>query len=381
MTLDLDRLLHAADPVRGDDDAALLVRVRERVDHERAEIPPAGQRRSPWPRRLTLVAAAAAVLTAVPLVLSAVTGEDGGPPGLVTPAVAANGEISCGAGYTTAVAPEDSSVRLLPDQLPAGWSYARIFVREDATTGSCVPPSLTALRTDATGLVTGRIAVTGPFEARVNQGRIVAATVPDTLFGHAARRFDLQPHDVVSHRWFWTDEQGRQWSVEASGMPLEEARQALSAVSIDGSDVAWNGAAAPGWTLVHVREGAPYGLSGQLTWWVELTDGTMGRPLQVNVSRGPALPLLASTGVGEQVTTVGGHPAVLGQVRSATAPEGAETDVPPGTETRPVMVELAPGTVAWSFATSDDLPEVEQMLTSLRQVPRDDPLLEQYGME
>jgi hypothetical protein len=383
MTLDLDRLLRAADPVGGDDrgDAALLVRVRERVDHQRMEIAPAGQRRSPWPRRLALVAAAAAVLTAVPLVLSAVTGEDGGPPGLITPAVADNGEIYCGAGYTSAVTPEDSPVRLLPNQLPAGWSYAQIFVREHATTGSCVPPSLTALRTDVNGLVTGRIAVTGPVEARVDQGKIVAATVPDTLFGHAARRFDLQPHDVVFHRWLWTDEQGRQWSVEASGMPLEEARQALAAVSIDGSDVAWNGAAAPGWTLVHLREGTPYGVAGQLTWSVELTDGSTRRMFQVWASRGSEIPLVAGTGVGEQVTTIDGHPAVLSQVRVNQAPPGTETDTPPGSVTQPVLLEIAPGTVAFSFSMGDDLPQVEQMLASLQQVPRDDPRLAQYGTD
>ena len=78
------------------------------------------------------------MLTAVPLVISAVTDDDGSSPGLITPAVAANGEIYCGAGFTTALAPEDSPVRLLPDALPDGWSYAQIFVREDATTGTCV---------------------------------------------------------------------------------------------------------------------------------------------------------------------------------------------------------------------------------------------------
>ncbi|MCU1605537.1 MAG: hypothetical protein JWP46_2002, partial [Modestobacter sp.] len=36
-------------------------------------------------------------------------------------------------------------------------------------------------------------------------------------------------------------------------MPLEEARQALAAVSIDGPRIAWDAAAAPGWTLVHLR--------------------------------------------------------------------------------------------------------------------------------
>jgi hypothetical protein len=209
----------------------------------------------------------------------------------------------------------------------------------------------------------------------------VAETVPDTLFGHEARRFDLQPFDVAVHRWFFTDAQGRRWSVEASGMPLEEARQELTAVSIDGSDVAWNGAAAPGWTLVHLRQGPPYGVAGQLTWMVDLTDGSTRRMLQVSVSRGSAVPLLAWTAVGEQVTTVGGHPAVLSQVRVNQAPPGTETDTPPGSRTQPVLVEIVPGTVAFSFALGDDLPEVERMLTALRQVSPDDARLERYGTD
>jgi hypothetical protein len=382
VTRDLDTLLRNADPLRdrSADDGALLLTVRERVDRERTAITPAGRRRSSWSRRLTLVAAAAAVLTAVPLALSVVDGDDDSP-GLITPAVAANGEITCASGYATAVAPEDSPVRLLPDELPAGWSYTQIFVREDTTSGTCVPPSLTALRTDATGLVTGRIAVTGPVEARVDQGKIVVETVLDTLFGHAARRFDLQVHDVLFHRWFFSDDQGRQWSVEASGMPLEKARQALAAVSIDGSDVAWDGAAAPGWTLVHLREGAPYGVAGELTWWIELTDGSTRRTVQVSVTRGAEVPLLAETGVGQQLTTVGGHPAILSQVLVNQAPPGTETDTPPGSVTRRVFAEVTPGTVAGTFSIGDDLPEVERMLTSLRQVAPDDPRLERYGTD
>ena len=380
MTLDLDRLLCAADPVRGEgQDDALLARVRERVDRERTEITPGGRRRSPWPRRMTLVAAAAAVLTAVPLVISAVTGDDG-PPRLLPPAVAYDGSITCASGYVSGVAPRDVAVRLLPDQLPSGWSYTQIFARENPSQ-RCVPPSLTALRADATGLVTGRISVTGPVDARIDQGKLVAESAPDTVFGHAARRFDAQVDDVAFHRWVWTDDQDRQWSVEASGMPLEKARQALAAVSIDGSDVAWDGAAAPGWTLVHLREGQPYGVSGELTWWVELTDGTQHRLLQVYVSDGPAVPLHAGAGIGEQLTTVGGHPAILSQVRVNQAPPGTETDTPPGSVTRPVLVEVAPGTVAFSFSMGDDLPDVERMLTSLRQVAPDDSRLQQYGTD
>jgi hypothetical protein len=182
------------------------------------------------------------------------------PPPLLPPAVATEGSITgsitCATGYVSAIAPGDVAVRLLPDRLPSGWSYAQIFARENPT-ARCVPPSLTALRADATGLVTGRISVTGPVDARIDQGKLTARTVPDTVFGYAARRFD-DTVDVPVHRWVWSDEQGRQWSAEVSGMPLAEARQALAAVSIDGPRIAWDPAAAPGWTLVHLREGAPY---------------------------------------------------------------------------------------------------------------------------
>jgi hypothetical protein len=387
VTRDLDTLLRDADPLRdrpADDDTVLLRTVRERVDRERTGTVPAS-RRPRWGRRVALVAAAAAVLTAVPLVISAVSGDDDGHPRLLQAAVAATGEINCGSGYTTAVPPGKSPVRLLPDRLPAGWSYTNIMVRSDDTAG-CVPPSLTALREDATGLVTGRISVTGPVDARIDQGKIVARTAADTVFGHAARRFDLRRDvgdgqvDYESHRWVWTDEQGRQWSVEASGMPLDEARQELAAVSISGSDVAWNGTAAPGWTLEHLRTGPPYSIGGELTWWVELTDGSARRFFQVWV-RDVQLPLLAMTGVGETVTTVGGRPAVLSQVRVNTASPGTETDTPPGSVTRPVLVEIVPGTTAFGVAMGDDLPKVEQMLASLRQVSPTDPRLEKYGTD
>lgn len=163
-------------------------------------------------------------------------------------------------------------------------------------------------------------------------------------------------------------------------MPLEEARQTLMAVSIDGSTVAWNAAA--GWTLVHLREGPPYGtVPGQFRWTVELTDGTQRRMLEVWMSGEPTVSFLASTGIGEQVTTIDGHPAVLSQVRTAVDSGAAETDTVPGTVSRPVFIEVAPGTVAYSIAIGADLADVEEMLASLRQVDPDDPRLEEYGTD
>jgi hypothetical protein len=73
---------------------------------------------------------------------------------------------------------------------------------------------------------------------------------------------------------------------------------------------------------------------------------------------------------------LGGHPAALGHPRG-----GAEGGKAPGTETTPVFVELAPGTVAWSWATAGDLPDVEEMLASLQEVAPDDPRLARYGTD
>ena len=76
------------------------------------------------------------------------------------------------------------------------------------------------------------------------------------------------------------------------------------------------------------------------------------------------VPLLASTGIGEQVTALDGRPAVISRPRG---------------DTTPVLVEVAPGTVAMSFPTGDDRAGVELMLTSLRQASPDDPRVQRFG--
>lgn len=384
MTRDLDSLLRGADPL-GDASAddALLPRLRARVDAERAGALPL-RRRPRWVRRAALVAAAAAVVTAVPLVVSTLDDGRDGPPALLAPAVAAtigaDGTISCVGSYTASVPVEDARVRLLPDRLPEGWSYDELFARQDDP-AACGPVSLAALRTDATGLVTGRVSVTGPIAAEVDR-RGFRNAAEDTLFGRSAQRFDATAEATEYHHWVFSDAQG-QWAAEASGMPLDEARRTLASVAIDGPQVTWDAATAePGWTLVHLRTGPPYGtVPGRFTWYVELMDGAQRRSLDVTVAD-PPVPLVAGAGIGEQVTTLDGHPAVLLPVRTAgpVAP-GTETDVPGGTSTQHVLVEVAPGTVAHSMAFDDDLADVEAMLTSLRQVPADDPRIEEHAVE
>jgi hypothetical protein len=46
-----------------------------------------------------------------------------------------------------------------------------------------------------------------------------------------------------------------------------------------------------------------------------------------------------------------------------------------------VLVEMAPGTVAWSWSVGDDLPEVQELLASLRQAGAADPRLARYGTD
>jgi hypothetical protein len=381
MTRDLDTLLRDADPLRdrpADDDSALLIAARERVDRKRALAGCApGRRRPRWGHRVTLIAAAAAILTAVPLVLSAVLDDDA-QPRVLQAAVAADGSIVCGSGYAAAIDPGDASVRLLPDRTPAGWSYAQIFAREDTQYGWCVPPSFTALQEDAEGRVTGRISVTGPIPARIDRHQLDRYSTPDTLNGRPARRFDAAI-DFPVHRWLWTDDQDRVWEAEASGMALDAGREALAAVAVNGAEVAWDAASLPGWRLVHLREGPPYGPDPRrLNWYVEMTDGTRPRMVTVDVAHGATAPLLAGVAVGDQVTTVGGHPAVLSRPRTLSSQESGGA---PEAQSIPVLVEVAPGTVAWSWSVGDDLPEVQEMLASLRQVSAADPRLAKYGTD
>lgn len=389
MTGDLDSLLHAVDPARdsGSDpegEAALLARVRERVDHERFAVTSSGRRHSPWPRRLALISAAAAVLTAVPVAISALGGDQDGAPSVLSVAAAvgtdgsAAGQITCAGGEVALVQPEDAAVRLLPEQLPSGWSYTTIRARHFPSIDTCIPPSLVALRQDVDGHVTARIAITGPVDARVDQGKLIDKSVPDTLFGHEARRFDVKRSDISLRRWVWTDATGQQWSAEASGMPLVEARQALTAVSIDDTQLSWNASAAPGWTLAQQRTGAPDNTPlGAVSWWIQLTDGAHVRLLNIDVADRAVVPLQAMADVGDQITTVDGHPAIIERPRGGEAGGGAPGSQP---ET-PVLVEVTPGTVASSSSLGGDLTAVEDMLGSLRQVAPDDSRLQQYDTD
>jgi hypothetical protein len=382
VTDDIDVRLDDARPRDPADEPVqeLLARVRRRVDAERAQIVPARARRSRPRSRLALVAAAAAVITAVPVVASVVGQDDDGLALLpVAVAVDGNGEVFCAGGYAGIVDPADAAVRLLPDRLPAGWDYTEVLARHE-TSLDCDAPSLVALRLDPAGVVTGRVAVSGPFTTST-EAVLGAATVPDTVLGHPARRFDIAPGSgpadgVEVHRWVWSDDAGRVWTAEAVGLGLDDARRQLTGVSVDGDAVTW-AAVDPGWTLAHLRTGPPYVLDGGDVWRVQLTGGVEGRGFDVQSGADSRLPAAARAWVGDRLTDLDGHAAVLSPPRGGEAEGGAPGSAPLVT----IAVDVEPGVTATTRVGSGDVAAVEQMLTSLRQVPADDARLEQYGTD
>jgi hypothetical protein len=216
----------------------------------------------------------------------------------------------------------------------------------------------------------------------MDQLKLHGHSAPDTVQGHPAKRYDLRSNTGVAvHHWIWNDDQGRLWQAEVDGLPLPDAEQALAGATTDGTQVVWNAAAESGWRQVQLRQGAPYGVDPRvLVWYAEMTGGPM-RTLTVTDAHDARVPLWTTAGVGDQLATIGGHPAILGQVRGPAPAVSGETDVPAGTVTRPVAVEFRPGTQAWTWATTDDLAGVEAMLASLRPVAPHDPRLEKYGTD
>jgi hypothetical protein len=376
----LDRLAQAA-PADLDDAqlAALLERARRRVDAERSGGAPPRVRRLRPRTRVALVAAAAAVLTAVPVAVSVVNQDDGTGPSGLSVAVAQNGQFVCTNGFATAVDPAEADVRLLPDQLPAGWEYTQILVRHERSQ-NCDVPSLVALQVDPSGVVTGRLAVTGPVDAFINTPVVDRNSVPDTVFGAPARRFDLAADparaiDHELHRWVWSDDTGRQWSAEVVGFDLDEARRQLAGVAVEGSAVTWQ-AVDPGWSLIHLRTGPPYDLpTGGTSWMVSATGGLEGRGYDVYANPEPHLPAAASAWIDDRLIEVAGHPAVISPVRGTEADGG-----PPGsTGYLTLAVDVEPGVLAISRFDPGDLDGVQAMLGSLRQVAPDDPRIATYG--
>ena len=392
MSTDLDALLRGADPLREHDLAppTTLPVARARVDRARRPAPA----RPRWGRRLVL---AAAVAAAVAVVVVTVTpgGTDPDSPGapahrsgaLLPAAVAANGEIVSDptySAYAAAIAPKGAVLRLLPAHLPEGWSYRQVRAAVETESSWDVPASLVAVETTPDDVVTGSVSVVGPVEATVRAER----TVPDVVDGHPARLFvfdDIPDPDTSrfpTRIWWWTDDAGEQWQVSTVNLSPEDARRAVDAVSTSGDQVVWDASTEPQLRIVHQRRGPAYPTArSDLAWYLDLSDGQRDRDVRITRSDGSdPLPVAAvRADVGNQITTIDGHPAVLWPV-GMTESGFVEPPVAGAPRCRLVEYQVDSDVRAMTRACGDE-PEVAAMLASLADVPRSDPRLTRYALD
>ena len=387
MADDLD-LLAAVDPERpalvsGTADTERLARLRARIDAERRPVIPSRRRSSTWPRRGALLAVAAAAAIAVPVVVSGVAPDT--PIGqVVSPqalAVAPDGSLQCtapdGVGSAEAIDPRLSDVRMLPSELPAGWSLTTVFARLEQSS-TCLGPSLAVVET-AGDAVTSTLSVTGPFEALPDQAGMGTDTVlDDVVDGRAARLFVV--FDDL-HRWLWQDAEGRSWLAEVDGRSIEEARALLAGVGTEGDRVTWDAAVAPDAELVHQRTGPPYGVNSSATvWYVGVSDGTQEVVLSVTGRAGDDIPLRARAAAGYLLADAGGVEFLVDEGVGEAVEVGVEADTPPGSPWAWALGDLGSGltvTGGWTGTADELLP----ILASLKAVPADDPRIAEHALD
>ncbi|MCI0685665.1 MAG: sigma-70 family RNA polymerase sigma factor [Sporichthyaceae bacterium] len=374
-------LLAANDPAGGEAteeaDAARLVAIRAMVDMAARTVeprpstlepsPPAGETRSVSPRGLVVGGLAATVLAVLAVLVSALL-PDGARAPLSEPAIADDGQLNCGDGYAAAIPPRDADLRLLPTSLPSGWTLTRIFARDETFRGYCAPPSLTVADPDQSW---PRMSVYGPFPAISIDG--FGTGTPVTIVSRPGLRFDYDsatPREL--HRWVWTDQSGHTWMAETWGYPLNEANTVLDAVSTEGDQVRWEPADPTSQlSVLHQRTGPPYLTdSRSLAWYVDLNGP--GGPLSLQVSktyRDDPVPLLASTSPGPfgEVTRLSGRTLILQDDEGGASP-------------RFLAYELAPGVVVQAEIRGHPLPDVLAIISSLTDVPTDDPRLETHAL-
>lgn len=388
MSTDLDAALRSADPLAGVDDPAhraSLSAARMNVERRRRQVA-----RPRWQRPLVLGAAVAATAAVALVTIDPGTSTPGRPGvrsgGLLPAAVAANGEIVSGgttsSSYSAPVAPKDADLRLLPNDLPEGWSYEQILARVETEANWNVPASLVVVRQNPGGVTTGSLSVVGPIEATVNQ----EGTTADVVDGQDARLFvfDEPPADMkyATHIWWWTDEAGKQWQATTVDLSPEDARRAVEAVHTSGDQVSWQSPADLGLQVVHQRRGVAYPTERSgISWDLMLNDGQRDRPVNITRQDGPdPLPLVATT-PGLQTTTVNGRPAVLFPVGEMKEDAEIAQRSAAGLATCRWMTYQVESGVQAMTETCGDEAKVASMLASLVNVPPTDPRLTKYASD
>ena len=155
----------------------------------------------------------------------------------------------------------------------------------------------------------------------------------------------------------------------AVGLGEEHARALAARLTFTTTHVSYVDAADPSVSVLHQRTGPPYPrvTSTGLEWTVRLRDPA-GHRRDIWVRRSALqLPLGSDEfGPGARFVELGGKPAIV--------------DTRAGGSRGSVTVEVQPGVLVWADVR-DDLAVVEQMLTSLVQLDKDDPPLSTYALE
>lgn len=366
--------LNHLDPIREVDLTELdqhLQQARRIVDARRPDAAPTGRRRR-WRAIAVATAIAATMPVAAVIVVPDVVRKTGLPwvTDLTGSATAENGMIpglSCGGGYAAAIRPGEAPLRLWPRQLPAGWTVERVFARRTSTWGWCTPPSLVLARTGAVGVVTATVTVVGPNRDIQWDGE--PRLVPDRVAGQPADAVVYPGMEMANfHRWMVTT--GRdQWEVVVNGLDRAEAKAAADGLVFTDTLVSWQGqTGSPNFEIVHRRNDAqpyPNRVWGGLEWSVVLRDPA-GRERSIEVMRRAAewrQGLAADVHVGARQVWLGGRPALVN-----TDPEPASS----------ITLEVVPGVRAVMNVQGDGA-AVEQILTSLENLPADDPRLDEYA--
>jgi hypothetical protein len=379
---DVMDLLRASDPVQrsSSPDADQLAGVRRIVDHRRNSAPlapPLPSARShpahSTHRRSRVAAIALAAVVATPVGLVALVPGTANRLGLpwLTPAAVIGTELSqraCdGGGHATAIPPAEASPRLWPGELPAGWSVETVFARKlDASRSGCSAPSLVLAETTG-GRVGGSVRVVGPLRRMGYPGD--PTFTPDRIAGLTAREVaypGMERSDF--QRWVVTGPAGLEWEVDGVGLGEQRAREIADRLSFTPTHVSYAAGADPSVSVLYQRTGPPYPnvTSGGLEWTVRFRDAE-GRRREVLVRRSALRLPIGSDEIapGARIVELDGRPAV--EHTTAGGSRGS------------VTVEVQPGILAWADVR-DDLQVVEQLLSSLVQLDKDDPRLTTYAL-